>query len=110
MALTVLRGIARRRRPCAPTLHSPAPPPHAIAALEIAAAAMLQGMTAHYLTHSTFALKPGHACLVHAAAGGVGLLLVQMAKQLGAYVIATASNDEKRQLARDSGALEVLAA
>jgi NADPH2:quinone reductase len=72
--------------------------------LEIAAAAMLQGMTAHYLTHSTFALKPGHACLVHAAAGGVGLLLVQMAKQLGAYVIATASNDEKRQLARDAGA------
>jgi NADPH:quinone reductase len=72
--------------------------------LEIGAAAMLQGMTAHYLTHSTFALKPGQACLIHAAAGGVGLLVVQMAKQLGAYVIGTASTEEKRQLARDAGA------
>jgi NADPH:quinone reductase len=75
---------------------------------EIAAAAMLQGMTAHYLTHSTFALKPGHACLIHAAAGGVGRLVVQMAKQLGAYVIGTASNEEKRQLARDAGADQVI--
>jgi NADPH2:quinone reductase len=71
---------------------------------ETAAAAMLQGMTAHYLTHSTFPLRQGNACLVHAAAGGVGLLLVQMAEQLGAYVIATASTDEKRQLALDAGA------
>lgn len=71
---------------------------------DTAAAAMLQGMTAHYLTHSTFALRQGHAALVHAAAGGVGLLLVQMAKQMGAFVIGTASTEEKRQLARDAGA------
>jgi NADPH2:quinone reductase len=76
--------------------------------LETGAAAMLQGMTAHYLTHSTYALKPGHACLIHAAAGGVGLLVVQMAKQLGAFVIGTASTDEKRQLARDAGADQVV--
>ena len=75
---------------------------------ETAAAAMLQGMTAHYLTHSTFPLKQGHACLVHAAAGGVGLLLVQMAEQLGAYVIATASTGEKRRLARDAGASQAI--
>jgi NADPH:quinone reductase len=52
---------------------------------QTAAAAMLQGMTAHYLTHSTFALKSGDTCLVHAAAGGVGLLLLQMARKLGAH-------------------------
>lgn len=63
--------------------------------LETAAAVMLQGMTAHYLTHSTFPLAPGHACLVHAAAGGTGGLIVQMAKHRGARVFGTTSTDEK---------------
>ncbi len=71
---------------------------------EMGAAVMLQGMTAHYLTHSTFALKAGHTCLVHAAAGGVGLLLVQMAKIVGATVIGTVGADEKAQLAKEHGA------
>jgi NADPH:quinone reductase len=71
---------------------------------ENAAAVMLQGMTAHYLTHSTFPLKPGDTCLVHAAAGGAGLLTVQMAKIAGATVIGTVSTEAKAQLARDSGA------
>jgi NADPH2:quinone reductase len=69
-----------------------------------AAASMLQGMTAHYLSHSTFALREGHACLVHAAAGGVGLLLCQMAKRAGARVIGTVSTEEKAALARAAGA------
>jgi NADPH2:quinone reductase len=73
-----------------------------------AAAAMLQGMTAHYLTHSTFALKAGDTCLVHAAAGGAGGLIVQMAKNLGARVLGTVSTAEKAQIARDSGADEVI--
>jgi len=69
-----------------------------------AAAAMLQGMTAHYLTHSTFPLKSGDACLIHAAAGGVGLLLVQMAKMRGARVFGTVSTPAKAELARQAGA------
>jgi NADPH2:quinone reductase len=73
-----------------------------------AAAAMLQGMTAHYLTHSTFALKPGDVALVHAAAGGAGGLIVQMAKMLGATVIGTAGSDEKAAIARAAGADEVI--
>jgi NADPH:quinone reductase len=73
-----------------------------------AAAAMLQGMTAHYLSHSTFRLKPGDTALIHAAAGGVGQLLVQMAKKLGARVIATAGSIAKAQLARDAGADECI--
>ena len=73
-----------------------------------AAAAMLQGMTAHYLSHSTYPIKQGHTVLIHAAAGGVGLLLVQMAKHLGARVIGTAGSEEKAQLARDAGADEVI--
>ena len=73
-----------------------------------AAAAMLQGMTAHYLTHSTFALKAGDICLVHAAAGGAGGLIVQMAKNLGARVLGTVSTAEKAQIARDAGADEVI--
>jgi len=73
-----------------------------------AAAAMLQGMTAHYLSHSTFPLKRGDTALVHAAAGGVGLLLTQMAHNLGARVIATVSTEEKAKLARDAGADEVI--
>jgi NADPH2:quinone reductase len=73
-----------------------------------AAAAMLQGMTAHYLTHSTYPLKPGEACLVHAAAGGVGLLLAQMARRRGARVIGTVSTKEKAELARGFGADEVI--
>ena len=75
---------------------------------ETAAAAMLQGMTAHYLSHDTYPLKPGNACLVHAAAGGVGLLLVQMAKQRGARVIGTVSTPEKARLAREAGADDVI--
>ena len=73
-----------------------------------AAAAMLQGMTAHYLSHSTYPIKSGETALIHAAAGGVGLLLVQMAKKLGARVLATAGSEEKAQLARDAGADEVI--
>ena len=73
-----------------------------------AAAAMLQGMTAHYLTHSTYPLKKGDIALIHAAAGGVGLLLVQMAKNLGARVIATVSTEEKAKLAREAGADDVI--
>ena len=74
----------------------------------VAAAAMLQGMTAHYLTHSTYPLEEGETALVHAAAGGVGLLLVQMAKMRGATVIGTAGSEEKARLARDAGADEVI--
>jgi NADPH2:quinone reductase len=73
-----------------------------------AAAAMLQGMTAHYLIHDTFPLKRGETALVHAAAGGVGLLLVQMAHDLGARVIATVSTDEKAKLARQAGADDII--
>jgi NADPH2:quinone reductase len=73
-----------------------------------AAAVMLQGMTAHYLATTIYPLKKGDRCLIHAAAGGVGLLLVQIAKRRGAYVIATAGSDEKAQLARDAGADEVV--
>jgi len=73
-----------------------------------AAAVMLQGMTAHYLTHDTFRLEKGQTALVHAAAGGVGLLLVQMARNLGARVIGTVSTEEKARLARDAGADEVI--
>jgi len=68
------------------------------------AAVMLQGMTAHYLTHSTFPLQPGQICLIHAAAGGAGLLTVQMAKIAGATVIGTCSTEEKAQRAREHGA------
>jgi NADPH2:quinone reductase len=74
----------------------------------LAAAVMLQGMTAHYLSHSTFRLKVGDIALVHAAAGGVGLLLTQMASQLGARVIATVSTEDKAKLAREAGATDVI--
>jgi NADPH2:quinone reductase len=74
----------------------------------MAAAVMLQGMTAHYLATSTYSLKPGDRCLVHAAAGGVGLLLVQIAKKQGAFVIGTAGSDEKAELARKAGADHVI--
>ncbi|HJU53740.1 MAG TPA: quinone oxidoreductase [Pyrinomonadaceae bacterium] len=73
-----------------------------------AAAAMLQGMTAHYLVTSTYKLKPGDTALVHAAAGGVGLLLIQLAKRVGARVFGTVSTEEKAALARDAGADEVI--
>ncbi len=73
-----------------------------------AAAVLLQGMTAHYLTTSTFPLGRGQTCLVHAAAGGVGLLLCQMAKRRGARVIGTVSTEEKAALAREAGADEVI--
>jgi NADPH2:quinone reductase len=75
---------------------------------QTAAAAMLQGMTAHYLTHSTFALKRGDTCLVHAAAGGAGGLIVQMAKMLGARVFGTVGTEEKARTAREAGADETI--
>ncbi len=75
---------------------------------EIAAAALLQGMTAHYLSHSTYPVQPGDDVLVHAAAGGVGLLLVQMVKARGGRVIATTSSEEKAALARGAGADETI--
>jgi NADPH:quinone reductase len=73
-----------------------------------AAAAMLQGMTAHYLAHTTYPLKAGDTALVHAAAGGVGLLLVQMAKRRGARVFGTVSTEDKAKLAKEAGADEVI--
>jgi len=73
-----------------------------------AAAAMLQGMTAHYLSHNTYPVKHGETALIHAAAGGVGLLLVQMCKLLGARVIGTVGSEEKARLAREAGADEVI--
>ncbi len=73
-----------------------------------AAAAMLQGMTAHYLSHSTYPIQKGDTVLVHAGAGGVGLLLTQMAKKLGSKVITTVSTEEKAQLSRQAGADEVI--
>ncbi len=75
---------------------------------ETAAAVMLQGMMAHCLTRSTFVLRDGDVCLVHAAAGGVGLLLCQMARDLGARVIGTTSTEEKAALARENGASDVV--
>ncbi|HEV7127037.1 MAG TPA: quinone oxidoreductase [Ktedonobacterales bacterium] len=74
----------------------------------VAAAVLLQGLTAHYLTHSTYPLRAGETALVHAAAGGVGALLVQMAKRRGARVIATVGSEEKARVARASGADEVI--
>jgi NADPH2:quinone reductase len=76
--------------------------------MEQAGAALLQGMTAHYLTHSTFPLKAGDTALVHAGAGGVGLLLTQMAVRLGARVISTVSTDAKAELSREAGAVDVI--
>jgi NADPH2:quinone reductase len=73
-----------------------------------AAAAMLQGMTAHYLTHSTYPLKSGDSCLIHAAAGGTGRLLVQMAKMRGARVTGTVGDEEKARQAKEAGADEVI--
>ena len=83
------------------------PLPSEISATQ-AAALMLQGMTAHYLVSSTYALRPGDRCLVHAAAGGVGLLLVQIAKKRGARVIATVGSEAKGELAREAGADDVV--
>lgn len=76
--------------------------------LKLAAAAILQGMTAHYLVHSTYPLKKGETALVHAAAGGTGRLLVQMAHHVGDRIIATVSTEEKAELARSAGADEVI--
>jgi NADPH2:quinone reductase len=76
--------------------------------MEQAAAAMLQGMTAHYLSHSTFPLKAGNTALVHAGAGGVGLLLTQIAAKLGARVITTVSTAAKAELSREAGASEAI--
>ena len=75
---------------------------------EQAAAAMLQGMTAHYLAHSTYPIKSGETALVHAGAGGVGLLLTQMATKAGARVLTTVSTKEKAELSREAGAAEVI--
>lgn len=75
---------------------------------EQAAAVLLQGMTAHYLTTSTYPLKPGDTCLIHAAAGGTGLMVVQTAKKAGATVIGTTSTPEKAELARQAGADHII--
>lgn len=83
------------------------PVPSAVSTKQ-AAAVMLQGMTAHYLTHSTYPLKSGDIALIHAAAGGTGALVVQMAKMLGAHVIATVGSEEKAAVARASGADDVI--
>jgi NADPH2:quinone reductase len=83
------------------------PIPHGVSDHQ-AAAVMLQGMTAHYLSHDTYPLKRGETALMHAAAGGVGLLLTQMAHNIGARVIATVSTEEKAKLAREAGADEVI--
>src|SRR5260370_29745109 len=69
---------------------------------------MLQGMTAHYLTHSTFPLKSGDTALVHAAAGGTGCLIVQMAKMLGARLLGTVSTEQKAAIAREAGCDEII--
>lgn len=76
--------------------------------LDLAAAVLLQGMTAHYLATSTFPLQPGHTALIHAAAGGTGQLLTQIAKRCGARVFATVSTEEKAQLAREAGADDII--
>ncbi|MFD2416131.1 quinone oxidoreductase family protein [Amycolatopsis pigmentata] len=89
--------------PSAIAMHVPAEIPD-----ETAAAMMLQGITAHYLVRSTYEVQEGDTVLVHAAAGGVGLLLVQLAKARGARVIGTVSTEEKERLARDAGADEVI--
>lgn len=81
--------------------------PHGISS-EQAAAVLLQGMTAHYLTHDTFPVQPGHFALVHAAAGGTGALLVQIAKRCGATVIGTVSTPEKAEIAREAGADHII--
>jgi NADPH:quinone reductase len=84
------------------------PVPHGMD-LRLAAAAMLQGMTAHYLTHSTYPLQAGSSCVIHAAAGGVGQLFCQMAKMRGAKpIIGTTSTEEKARMAHDAGADEVI--
>jgi len=83
------------------------PVPQAISD-EQATAAMVHGLTAHYLVNDAHKLKPGETALVHAAAGGVGLLVVQLAHAIGARVIGTASSDDKAQMARDAGADEVI--
>ena len=75
---------------------------------ETAAAVLLQGMTAHYLTHTTYPVQPGDTVLVHAAAGGTGSLVVQMARKRGGDVLATTSTEEKSKLAREAGAVEVI--
>ncbi|TYB57805.1 quinone oxidoreductase [Nonomuraea sp. PA05] len=87
--------------------HRVVPVPEGVSA-EVAAAAMLQGMTAHYLTHSTHEVKEGDQVLVHAGAGGMGQLLIQLAKLKGAKVYTTVSTGEKEKLARAAGADEVL--
>ena len=76
--------------------------------LRTAAGAMLQGLTAHYLTHSTYPLQAGETALVHAAAGGIGMVLTQVARLVGAHVIATAGTDAKVELARQAGAHDVI--
>jgi len=83
------------------------PVPDGLAA-DVAAATLLQGMTAHYLVHDSYAVRPGDWVVVHAAAGGVGLLLVQLVKQRGGRVIATTSSPDKAELARAAGADEVI--
>ena len=105
VAYTVTRGSYAEYAIVAPQLLVELPE---AVSFEEGAAVMLQGMTAHYLTHSTFGLKPGNTCLIHAAAGGVGLLLVQLAKIAGATVIGTVSTQEKADLVKQYGADHVI--
>jgi NADPH2:quinone reductase len=91
---------------CVPAAKLVAVPAHVD--LRTAAAATLQGLTAHYLTHSTFPLAPGDTALVHAAAGGIGMVLTQVARKLGARVIATAGTESKAELAKQAGAHDVI--
>jgi NADPH2:quinone reductase len=77
-------------------------------ATSVGAAVMLQGLTAHYLTRSTFPMQQGDRCLIHAVAGGVGLLLCQIAKRRGAWIVGTTSTPAKAQLAREAGADEII--
>lgn len=88
-------------------LDDAAPVPAGVSS-DVAAAVMLQGLTAHYLSHDTFPLEPGSRCLIHAGAGGVGLLLIQMAKQRGSEVFTTVGSPEKAELASAAGADHVI--
>jgi NADPH:quinone reductase len=102
-----LSGLGAYATACLVPAAAAVPIPEGVS-FEQAAAVMVQGVTAHVLAHATYPLKPGARCLVHAAAGGVGLLLCQVAKMAGAFVIGTTSSAEKAQLARAAGADEMI--
>lgn len=105
VAYCIVRGSYAQQAivPASRLVHVPREVP-----MNIATALMLQGLTAHYLSHSAYTLAPGKTCLVHAGAGGVGQLLIQLAKQRGAMVIATVGTPEKAAIARERGADHVI--